>query len=349
MPKWFRRGISWLWAGVIFALVIILIVKERAGIFAALPFLRQANYWFLAALAGLEVIYFLFQAFAVKILYRLYNRSAKVLPVTAMLFQSTMLNEILPTSGASGTAGFIYWGERLGLSIRDSVGVTIWLTALTYIALLPIVAICIRTIGLLPKSQSRLITGALESAFWFSIALIVVLIALYRYTVRNTNEFHDLPMENQSRIRYYIKLRISKITAWLRQAFVSYTKGEIGKELRMAKAHPWALVSSAALLTAIYAVRVLMLELSFVALHTPLSLLTATYVYALTLLFSVVSLAPTTLGVVEVALTATLGWFGVPLPIAVAGTILYRVASFWLPIPVGLVSQWYLSYLAHSI
>jgi uncharacterized protein (TIRG00374 family) len=41
------------------------------------------------------------------------------------------------------------------------------------------------------------------------------------------------------------------------------------------------------------------------------------------------------LGFVEAGLVGTLTLAGVPAPAALAATLLYRLVSYWLPIPVG--------------
>ena len=49
------------------------------------------------------------------------------------------------------------------------------------------------------------------------------------------------------------------------------------------------------------------------------------------------SAAPTPggLGATEAALVSGLLLYGVPLDAAVAGTLIYRLATFWLPVPPG--------------
>ncbi|HEY0401994.1 MAG TPA: lysylphosphatidylglycerol synthase domain-containing protein, partial [Blastococcus sp.] len=55
------------------------------------------------------------------------------------------------------------------------------------------------------------------------------------------------------------------------------------------------------------------------------------------------SVAPTPggLGAVEVALSTGLAAIGVPSTAAVSGVLLFRVATFWLPVPLGwLALRW---------
>ncbi len=52
----------------------------------------------------------------------------------------------------------------------------------------------------------------------------------------------------------------------------------------------------------------------------------------------IIPLTPGGLGFVEAGLTAVLVLAGVPAAVAISATLLYRLVSFWLPIPIGLVA-----------
>lgn len=53
---------------------------------------------------------------------------------------------------------------------------------------------------------------------------------------------------------------------------------------------------------------------------------------------AVIPITPGGLGVVEAVLTSTLVGFGVPAATAAVGVVTYRIAAFWLPIPLGALS-----------
>jgi uncharacterized protein (TIRG00374 family) len=57
--------------------------------------------------------------------------------------------------------------------------------------------------------------------------------------------------------------------------------------------------------------------------------------FGLANVLAVIPITPGGLGIVEAALPATLLGFGVPSAIAVNGVLSYRLAAFWLPIPLG--------------
>ena len=49
-------------------------------------------------------------------------------------------------------------------------------------------------------------------------------------------------------------------------------------------------------------------------------------------------ITPGGLGFVESGLTALLVVIGVPVDVSVIATLLYRLVSFWLPIPIGVLA-----------
>ncbi len=61
--------------------------------------------------------------------------------------------------------------------------------------------------------------------------------------------------------------------------------------------------------------------------------------YAIGVLFMIVSITPSGVGVVEGAMTVTFTSLFVPLESAVAATLLFRLFTFWLPMAVGFISM----------
>jgi uncharacterized protein (TIRG00374 family) len=63
--------------------------------------------------------------------------------------------------------------------------------------------------------------------------------------------------------------------------------------------------------------------------------------YAISALFGVVGVLPGGLGFVEVSTAAVLVSFGVPLGLAAAAVVLFRVWDYWLPAAVGGALAWW--------
>jgi uncharacterized membrane protein YbhN (UPF0104 family) len=77
------------------------------------------------------------------------------------------------------------------------------------------------------------------------------------------------------------------------------------------------------------------------AFHGPIGLSGAAVVYLTGAAIGSVAPTPGGLGAVEVALSTGLAAIGVPSTAAVSGVLLFRVATFWLPVPLGwLALRW---------
>ena len=79
------------------------------------------------------------------------------------------------------------------------------------------------------------------------------------------------------------------------------------------------------------------------ALHSNLAVSAAVLVYATAVIAKSAIPTPGGLGPLEIAMAAALVGFGIPHAQAIAITILYRLATFWLPIPLSLLSYRYIT------
>jgi len=59
--------------------------------------------------------------------------------------------------------------------------------------------------------------------------------------------------------------------------------------------------------------------------------------YSVSTLFALVGIVPGGIGVVELSMGAVLHSFGIPLALAAAAVVLFRLAEFWIPLAVGAV------------
>lgn len=84
------------------------------------------------------------------------------------------------------------------------------------------------------------------------------------------------------------------------------------------------------------------LYFSFKAVGAPLGLLAAITVYATATIAKTAIPTPGGLGPLEAAMAAAIISFGVDKPLALSVVILYRLATFWLPIPFSVISYRYI-------
>ena len=90
----------------------------------------------------------------------------------------------------------------------------------------------------------------------------------------------------------------------------------------------------------IWAFDYLSLVAVLVALHTNPQPSVVLLAFTAAKILGMVPLTPGGLGIVEAGLTGMLTLAGIPAPQALLATLAYRIVSYWLSLPAGLVAWW---------
>lgn len=140
----------------------------------------------------------------------------------------------------------------------------------------------------------------------------------------------------------YLRLRAP---AWLSKRLAEPGQAlrfveELRNSLRTVQKARGGPVALAALALAPPLADVAALAAAFAALGLPVSLVAMLLGYGLAAYLAFLTPLPGDAGVVEVALTLVFTSLGYDLGMVVAGVLLFRLLSFWLPIPVGLILYW---------
>lgn len=257
-------------------------------------------------------------------LQRLALRAKRWFPVITSQLAGNAASRVVPGGPATGAAVQFH---LLRTARVDTARATSGLAAAGLLQLgttlaLPVVALPAAVLGA-PASPE------LISAAWLGAGLFVVLFAVVTTGLRN-----DWPLRLAGRGVDIVRARFpgvkpaeratSEVLLEERDALVDGLEGRWLRAALLAVAR--AAFDYLSLLTALTA---------FGVQARPSLVLLA---YASSSLLSLVPLTPGGLGFVEAGLTGTLALAGVPPSDAVAATLLYRLFSFWLPIPVGLLA-----------
>ncbi len=109
----------------------------------------------------------------------------------------------------------------------------------------------------------------------------------------------------------------------------------VAERLGQFLAEPQVLLRAVAWAAAFWLLDAASLFVFIAALGTIVSPIDLLVAYGLAQVLAVFPITPSGLGVVEGVLISTLSGFGVPQETAILGVLGYRLANFWLPIPVG--------------
>lgn len=245
-------------------------------------------------------------------------RMPEMLELSVMML---FFNQTVPSAGVSGGAFLSRRLMRRGISPEKSVSIFLLELLAQYLALLA----C--ALGLL------MFGGALQvPAFAFGV-LITGIIA-YTFLIcfvlllgrRSTLNF---VLSRLDRIPFMRK-RLHRF-----EGLAKAESGDVRGAVRMFLANPD--VSSQAVLLAVIVITFDMLTIwaLFAGLGVPVGLGASAAGYILTRIITSIPTSPGSLVVFEGGMAYFLSGMGVPLEAAVTITLLFRILSFWLPMPVG--------------
>jgi len=311
MKKWGRAAVL-----LISIALILWFVRQHGQDLSALPaYLRRLRTGHAAGLLAVEALFLLMLALSNVLLYRMQGVMSRLHEQFLLLAASGAIERVLPSAGVAGMSSFVWLARQRGIPVAESVKMTGTSFVIGYLQIAPMVVLPLFT-------ATTLVTG--EQAAWFlGVFLGVVGMLVLLVFVTGHARASSLAVR-MFRLRRYPRLL----------AFWEGARAHLGWMWR----HRTQLLPILALLWMIYPVRVAMVWGCFQSLGVDVSWSMAWGAYSVTLLIGFLSFLPTTLGVFELTMVGAMTALGVPGDAAVAGTMLYRVFSWWLPIPVGLAA-----------
>lgn len=241
------------------------------------------------------------------------------------------LNMVVKSGGMSGLAVFLRMGRRRGQSgSRVTLGYLLTL-ALGYAAFLCVLAV---TLVLLSRQRSL---RTLELGASASIAVVLLAVVIGLFSVLRSQRGVQRGYEGMAGLVNRITGRV------LRRPLLDPEGGvrvaaESEAIMRLVREHPTRLLPSALASLGKDLCGVAVLYLVLRAFHDPVTPALALTAYALTIVFSYISIVPSGLGIVEVSLTGVLIRAGVPPAEAALSTVVFRLFQFWTPFLAGAVA-----------
>ncbi len=302
----------------LFALVVhLFVIPQVGGARRALSVLGSANPLLIVAVVALEGLAFL--AYANLLQWLLPRGERPSLPIAfGAVMASTGVNHVVP-GGAATTAAVNYRllgragvpSKSLGFALTtQAIGSAVVLNVLLWLALV----VSIPTSGFHPLYGTAATVGAVLIAS-FTLAVLGMRRGSDAFADRIARLLGRFPRFDQQRIH----------DALLHVAEQIDVLAEDGHRLRMVlglAAANWLLDAAA-------------LGVALVAFGTRPDLAGLLVAYGLANVLAAVPISPGGLGVIEAVLIPTLVAFGTPPAEASIAVVVYRLANFWLPIPVG--------------
>ena len=302
--------------------VLLYLLAPRIGeVLASWPRLVTLDPWWVTAMIGLQAL----SLASMWVLQRMAIRTHRWGPIVTSQLAGNAFSRVVPGGAAAGAAlqfrmlvrsGFRGGAVASGLTTSSLLNVAVLLA-------LPVFALPAILTG--TRVNEDLIRAALVGAG--ALVLLFALGALFLFTNRALWMTAVMIERTYNRVRprrfkaiNYLPQRLLRERNMIRKSF-----GERWWQALMASGGRWA-----------FDYLCLMAAIEAVGVDPDPSLVLLSFCVAQVL--GMVPITPGGLGLVEAGLSATLVLAGVPAGEAFLATLAYRLASFWLPLPAGLLA-----------
>lgn len=221
---------------------------------------------------------------------------------------------LFPVGEAGSIATAYYFYKKLGVSTQNFIFLSTSWTTITFSVLIAMLLSSIYFIPHLPNINFHTIGLIL-------ISLLVVIPILF-FTFR---EFVWQKLKNRIQ-----KFDVYKGILEYKENFPIYRKALVSHKLLVLEAISAALIY--------YGTNIVTLSFSFLTFGTYPSVAVLTFAYTLSMISGWVTLSPAGLGAAEATLILVFLQFGIDPPRALASVLVFRLITFWIPIPAGALS-----------
>jgi phosphatidylglycerol lysyltransferase len=324
-----KKNLSWLFWLLILVFVYIL-VSRSAEIETLIDTLVKGKWAWVSVAAVFQFFYFVCYAGIYHSAFSVVDIKSRLRDLIPVMFGSVFMNVAAPLAGSGGSILFVDDARRR----NESVGRATTATMLVYL-------------GFLGAFQVFMIPGVIILAFRHQLDLyqiltavvmyvyIIVLVILISQAIRRPAWLARI-LGGIRRVVNWIGGLVKK-PDYLTEEWISKTTEEITNAALAIASHPGRVVKTFAVGVMAHLAGLLSLYAIFLAFYKPVSLEILVTTYFIILLFTVVSVTPQGIGVVEGAMMLVLGSWGIGYEMSTIITLAYRGLSFWLPLFIGFI------------
>lgn len=320
------RPISWLLFFIFFALVFILIVYYFSEIKRDVKLLKKVNVFWLSVAILAQFLTYLFTAMIYRqflIAYRLQSRP-RLWDLLQASVISLFFNQTMPSAGISGNAFFFNFLARLNIRVTQIISL-ILADLLIYYAATEATIISFLAAGIfiykIPKVFQGTLIGGLIAYLFFG-ALI---------TIAGKKKFLELLYKKIQKVKF-----IKKLTEKVSNKLQHRTKQDV-QVLTYLKNNKKTALKAFLLQLMVVAADAFTLYALFIGLGIPVSFFIVLVSLTCSKIICLLPFLPGSLILYESSMSFFFASFGVPLGPAIIVTLLYRLLSFWFPMPIGLL------------
>ena len=329
MAKKNKRRIYQIIFIVILFLFIVIFIKEFGTVSKAIELLSGGSWYFLFAVIAIQALGIINDGAFYQSLYDIFGVKESMKRLIILALSSNFLNLAAPTGGLSGVAVFVSDAERHGMNKSQA-------TIVNFLGYF--MTICINIFALLfglffllfnnQLQRYQLITAGVLFGAFFVLVLMVIL------ALEEARRFKKLFGYIASAINYFAE-KLRKKEDVISKKQVNILTEEIHESLYIIQSKWKTLWLPAVHVVVSIVVDVLTLQYILLAFHFPANIGTLLTVYAIGFLFTIVSITPSGVGVVEATMILVMSGLSVPVELSAVAVIGYRFLNFWLPFLLG--------------
>lgn len=295
-----------------------------------IPALLSSLKWYY--ILGLVIFEFLFlqnRAQIFKVIYNKFNVAMSMWESLKIFIAAYTANTIAPSAGVAGVALYVSQAEKHNTTKTRVLLITLVFYFINLIALAALL--------LIPLIYF-LTLGQLQTYFWVSALILFVIIILFGILIflayKAPKGFLRIVNICIHFINFFTKLLHLKL---IRNEFANVLLDELKYFRLIYKKDPGVFWVPFLLFFLGNFYEIVILYIIFFAFGIHAHWLMLTVVYAISLLFMTISITPGGIGIVEPLMAVIFVSSGISLEISGLAVLIFRIITFWLPLPFGVV------------
>lgn len=280
-------------------------------------------YWIAPAIVC-QLLFYPFYARFISHVFRIFRLNLGWRQILPIYIASKFTDVALPISTFGKVAVFLRYSKRQNLSTLNT-GIAVSFVMLFEVS--AFVTVALATILILSVfGQSRAYLYVTLSILVLAVALVILFLVSLAVYKRPPNRLVLWLIKQVARPAGYRQVEESQIEKIFR---------EIGADVEKKRNKIWTGLWLAVIAHLINVLTLVFVFLAFAGHFNPLAVIAA---YTAGLLYTIVSITPQGVGVVETIMITTIHSFGIDLPTAAVVTLVFRSLLYWLPVFVGFYS-----------
>ncbi|MCF6407505.1 flippase-like domain-containing protein [Chitinophaga filiformis] len=320
------RTAYWWWSFAIFMLLLILIVYYFPEIRKELKLLETVHSYWLSLAIFLQIMTYFFNAMVYFFLLKAFKQEN--LPGVGALIKASVISlffdQVVPSAGISGKAYIFGFLARFNIAATKVITLIV-VELLTFYVTLELLIVSLLVTSLFHSKITYVFEGVL-------LAGILVYLVIGSATVfAGRKKFLAVIYRRLAKVKL-VRKRLERFSRSMQQRQLGEDEVRLSAFLKGNKMNLFYAFLAQLLVIAVDALTLLAL---FQGVGVPVSMFSVLLCFICTKIVSTLPVSPGALVLYESGMTFFFTSLGLPLASSVVVTLLYRLLSFWLPMPVG--------------